>query len=719
MSHLFRTAFFAAVAVAWLAVSGAAPWQPGAAEARSKTAPVAPGKQTRVIVAQHGKGFTELINGQMVIHLEGTPYEMGFQMGKMLPIQTRQNCDAYVTYFALENRKMTMDELLNIWKAAEPFVPQSFKDEMRGLAEGAGIPLDLVIAAHALPEKFHCSGAAVWGGMTRDGKLYHYRSLDYALHLGKDVKVQENAAVIVRKPTGKVPSLVVGWAGVLGCVTGMNAKGLSIGEMGCSSNDETYAGFPMFFLLRYCLEESETLDQALTIMRRAPRTSGYNFIFTDGKAPKPRAVALEVDHSRMVVFEGGDKQEDVAPHFSIPECVRRVNHFVDPTMAGRQRKVYDPRVSEQASWMGYKLISDYIAANKGKMTGEKMIEVCRAYPPTHSCLHQAVMCPSDGRIWVANALDPDDTVFAGAQNQTFHPYNLHDLLATQPEKMPRGEMVIQGPKPKAEVRTRTGTARGTPLAGPEPQDAGLREIYQRYVKAAGDAAKGGEFSYRIMDSGQGTKDIATVDLAFPSAVKNGPESNNTVWARCFYKRSQNMSATGRQPALVLLHHLHDEQTLETMLANYFATGGRFVAMMYLPFYGPRHKDLQGGHRSILETDLADSFVNFAQGIWDIHRLRDWMRSQPFIDAQRVYIMGVSLGGIAASVSAGVDPGFDKYALCLAGGDFPAIIGAGSREVREIADALQRQGVTPEKVKELTRPFDPLTFASRADGKKCS
>ena len=48
----------------------------------------------------------------------------------------------------------------------------------------------------------------------------------------------------------------------------------------------------------------------------------------------------------------GDPAENVAPHFAIEHCVRRVNHFVAPDLASTQRTPYDPRVSETSSWIG-------------------------------------------------------------------------------------------------------------------------------------------------------------------------------------------------------------------------------------------------------------------------------------------------------------------------------------------------------------------------------
>ena len=63
---------------------------------------------------------------------------------------------------------------------------------------------------------------------TADGTLYHGRVLDY----GVDLRLQDHAVLIVAEPEGGIPFVNVGYAGFIGSVTGMNARHVSIGEMG-------------------------------------------------------------------------------------------------------------------------------------------------------------------------------------------------------------------------------------------------------------------------------------------------------------------------------------------------------------------------------------------------------------------------------------------------------------------------------------------------------
>ena len=60
----------------------------------------------------------------------------------------------------------------------------------------------------------------------------------------------------VAEPEGKIPFVNVTYAGFVGSVTGMNAKKISIGEMGGKGLGH-WDGVPMAFLVRMVLEEAE------------------------------------------------------------------------------------------------------------------------------------------------------------------------------------------------------------------------------------------------------------------------------------------------------------------------------------------------------------------------------------------------------------------------------------------------------------------------------
>ena len=81
------------------------------------------------------------------------------------------------------------------------YVPERFFEEMRGIADGAGMDVQDIIVANFIPELFHCSGFALSGSATKDGTLYHGRILDY----GCDWRLQEHAVLDGRRAGGQDP----------------------------------------------------------------------------------------------------------------------------------------------------------------------------------------------------------------------------------------------------------------------------------------------------------------------------------------------------------------------------------------------------------------------------------------------------------------------------------------------------------------------------------
>ncbi len=380
-------------------------------------------------VATHDGGALYRAGEHRILVLRGTPYEMGVQHGRLLAAEAR----IVLTEALAWTERNGLDEagLKAIRDAYAPHLPKRYHEEMRGLADGARLPLDTVTLLHAMPERFHCSGAAAAGSATIDGKLYHSRSLDYALDVGVGDRIQNHAVLIVRIPEDGIAHAVPAWAGFVGGVTGINAAGISIGEKGSDSRDEAFTGFPMIFLVREALHAAKSLDAAIATFERGPRTCGYCYVI--GSGDERLAACIESTRSQFFVSRSDDDAEAIPPHTRLVDAVRRTNHFVGKATAATQRDVYDPRVSRASSFELYEAITAFLTERHGKLDGPAFVELLRRYPPGHGCLHQAVMGATDRLLWLANAADDRKLPFAGAQNRDFVRYDLKAWFAGEPE----------------------------------------------------------------------------------------------------------------------------------------------------------------------------------------------------------------------------------------------------------------------------------------------
>jgi isopenicillin-N N-acyltransferase-like protein len=352
-------------------------------------------------VARCGDGWLETIDGYSVLHLKGSPYEMGYQHGALLKESVKENLKN-----VLESKRVSSVEIggvsvkprwiidtLSVVQA--PYVPDWYREELRGVADGAELTISDVAAANFLPELFHCSGFAVMNSATTDGKLYHGRILDYAT----DWHLQDHAVLIIAEPTGGIPFANVTFAGFIGSVTGMNAAHVSIGEMGGGGLGH-WAGTPMSVLVREVLQHANTLDDAIATFRDAKRTCQYYYVISDGKTN--RAVGVDASWNNFDTIEPGVAHE-LLPK-PVKDCVL--------LSAG-------PRYDELAR---------RAEESHGKFDAESVKQLLARPIAGRSNLHNALFEPASTKMWISNAGSDGGP----AAEQPYHAFQLSELLIHKP-----------------------------------------------------------------------------------------------------------------------------------------------------------------------------------------------------------------------------------------------------------------------------------------------
>jgi len=353
-------------------------------------------------LARCGGAFLEEVDGYRVLHIQGEPYEMGYQQGALLRDDIRESIRFLFEVKAKEIKiELAGVKLLDPKRAIRgiaaqqrKFVPERFFDEMRGIADGAGLDVEDVIIANFIPELFHCSGFALCGSATKEGTLYHGRILDY----GCDWRLQEHAVLTVARPRGKIPFVNVTYAGFVGSVTGMNALRVSIGEMGGRGMGH-WEGVPMAFLVRMVLEEADTLERGIAVFRDNPRTCEYYFVIADGKTGK--AVGMEACWNTFGVVGMGES------HPRLPHAIK------DAVVLSAGDR--------------YKELVKRVEKGLGKFDAESARHLMDRPVAMKSNLHSVLFETTTTRFWVANASKDGKP----AALQPYHAFQLSELLKHQ------------------------------------------------------------------------------------------------------------------------------------------------------------------------------------------------------------------------------------------------------------------------------------------------
>ena len=131
---------------------------------------------------------TMLTEGDVQVPLvvvRGTPYEMGRQLGVVLKDEIQTFIPAAIAGISGE-LGVSIDDLQDVWARTAAYADDRVEQEMLGIADGSGVPLSALQAAHAVPllMPYSCSSIAAWGDATEDGHLYQTRNLDWNMKVG-------------------------------------------------------------------------------------------------------------------------------------------------------------------------------------------------------------------------------------------------------------------------------------------------------------------------------------------------------------------------------------------------------------------------------------------------------------------------------------------------------------------------------------------------------
>ncbi len=271
-------------------------------------------------VLQAGDGWLMETNGIKVAYFTGSPEEIGIQHGLLLaadddellalfesldPSKQAESLGERIGWF-FKNlyarfrfypafKRHTPDEYLKemegfIWGASQGEIKNNYEILMGNAAQ------DLALAGPS------CSAFAAWGEATNDGNMYVGRNLDHAGYI--DLAGYQYVGIYV--PENGYRFVVHNYPSFIGIMSGMNEKGIVItSNYSIALQEEvTYDGLPYMLMMRQVLQYAGTLEEALDLIQRTPRTIGLNLMLADPGSGE--AVVVELTANRMVVRHSDD-----------------------------------------------------------------------------------------------------------------------------------------------------------------------------------------------------------------------------------------------------------------------------------------------------------------------------------------------------------------------------------------------------------------------------
>ena len=263
------------------------------------------------------------------VRVQGGPFERGLQYGKQVAPRVRHSVEAYRGVF---ERWAGLD-WASAHRLADEYVPSiaaldgRYLDEMKGIAQGAGLEFEDILAINLRTEVMfaakartaraferpaaECTTLVVLPSASAQGRILLGQNWDWLAHTLETLIVLE-----VEQDEGPRFVTVVE-AGLL-AKFGLNSAGIGIltNALVCD-HDKGEPGLPYHVILR-SLHDATSITDALKRLQAAPRSSSANYILACEDGLAIDAECTPGDFSRVLV-EMPDKG-----------LIAHTNHFLSP-----------------------------------------------------------------------------------------------------------------------------------------------------------------------------------------------------------------------------------------------------------------------------------------------------------------------------------------------------------------------------------------------------
>lgn len=381
--------------------------------------------------------LTKNRQGQWELYVSGDAYELGLKTGSLTRELFWNQEEAFlgkVSEIVPSKFKQYLLRKMLAWynRKMYLYIKPEYKAEIYGLAQYAGDTYDYVAddylrvlylhGAHDIGHAFQdlalvgCSSFAVWGDKTEDGSLLIARNLDF--YAGDEFS--KNKIIAFVDPVEGHKYMSVTWPGMIGVVSGMNEKGLTVTINAGKSKIPLVAKTPISLVTREILQYAGTIDEAIAIAKkRQVFVSESIFI---GSAADKRAITIEVSPDNFGIYDVENTSELIC-----------TNHFQSEAFASDKRNL--KQIEESHSAYRYERMEELLDASP-KITPEIAVDILRDKKGVHGdtlgygnekalnqllAHHGIVFKPEQLQVWVsANPYQLGEFVF----------YDLNEVFKT-------------------------------------------------------------------------------------------------------------------------------------------------------------------------------------------------------------------------------------------------------------------------------------------------
>ena len=254
--------------------------------------------------------------GLWEMYLEGSPFEIGVINGKLTKELIKIQEDAFVEQI---NTLIPSKSYLRFLKYfigwfnrdIDEYIPEEYLQEIYGVSFGAsdgyeyiGNNYERMLNYHGAHDIGHALQSLALVGCTSFGS--NFNSVDSSMIIGRNFDFYINESFAKNKIVAFVnPDLghkfmYVTWASMIGVVSGMNEKGITVTINAAKSDIPTKATMPISLLAREILQYAGNIDEAVEVAEKR-KTFVSESIFI-GSAFDNKAIIIEKSPSKLGVY---------------------------------------------------------------------------------------------------------------------------------------------------------------------------------------------------------------------------------------------------------------------------------------------------------------------------------------------------------------------------------------------------------------------------------
>ena len=296
---------------------------------------------------------------------EGTHRELGRQHGAQAAAKIKAHLD-YIGASGKMSREQIRSRALRFRPMFEKHCPHLL-EEMRGLADGAGIRLEDALAVNIRGELGHASEE----GCT----AYAVKQREILIGQNSDITadIPPFAYVLHLRPAGKPEVLMWTYGGMIG-YHGINSAGIGHFANALGGGPQSRFGMPHYPVKRLMLE-CASLSAVVDLLRTIPLASNGNYVLCDSAG----ILDVEATTAGPEILKSGGKP-----------FLAHTNHYV----CARYAKEENFKQSWQDSFPRLDRMNSLLAATKGTITAgdlQKYLSDHSGYPAS-ICRHDRESC---------------------------------------------------------------------------------------------------------------------------------------------------------------------------------------------------------------------------------------------------------------------------------------------------------------------------------------